>query len=63
MNNDVINILAGNLANQAITIAQLKSENNQLKKLLTRANDQLEGNKKEMSDNEPAKSNIANRQK
>ncbi len=63
MDNDVINILAGNLANQAITIAQLKSENKQLKKLLIRANEQLESNKKEMSDNEPAKSHTTNRQK
>jgi len=62
MNNEVINILANNLANQAITIAQLKSENNQLKKLLARANDELES-KKEMKNNEPAKSNITDRQK
>lgn len=63
MNNDVINILAGNLANQAISIAKLKAENNELKKLLAKANDQLNSEKKEMKNNEPAKSNVTNRQK
>lgn len=63
MNNDVINILASNLANQAISIAKLKAENNELKKLLAKANDQLNSAKKEMRNNEPAKSNFTNGQK
>jgi len=63
MNNDVINILASNLANQAISIAKLKAENNELKKLLAKANDQLNSEKKEMENNESAKSNVTNRQK
>lgn len=59
MNNDVINILAGNLANQAISIAKLKAENNQLKKLLAQTNDQLNSEKKEMKNNESAESNAS----
>lgn len=34
MNDEITGILASNIANQAITIAKLQSENNQLKKLL-----------------------------
>lgn len=63
MNNDVISILANNLANQAISIAKLTAENNELKKLLAKANDQLNSEKKEMENNESAKSNVTNRQK
>lgn len=59
MNNDVINILASNLANQAISIAKLKTENNELKKLLAKANDQLNSKKKEMKNNESAESNAS----
>lgn len=59
MNNDVISILASNLANQAISIAKLKAENNQLKKLLAQTNDQLNSEKKEMKNNESAESNAS----
>lgn len=59
MNNEVINILASNLANQAISIAKLKAENNQLKKLLAQTNDQLNSEKKEMKNNESAESNAS----
>lgn len=59
MNNDVVNILAGNIANQAITIAKLTAENSQLKELLVKANEQL--NKKGMKNNEHTKSDITNR--
>lgn len=42
MNDEVVNILAGNIANQAITIAKQQSEINQLKSLLVKANENLE---------------------
>lgn len=45
MSDEVISILAGNIANQAITIAKLQAENNQLKNLLVKANEQLEKKK------------------
>lgn len=41
-NDGIINILASNIGNQAITIARLQTENKQLKKLLIDANEQLE---------------------
>ena len=50
MNEDVVNILARSIANQAITIAKLQAENNQLKKLLVKANEQLEKKKEVKAD-------------
>ncbi|MCT6888731.1 MAG: hypothetical protein M3Z87_03585 [Lactobacillus sp.] len=41
-NDGIINILASNIGNQAITIARLQTENKQLQKLLIDANEQLE---------------------
>lgn len=61
MNEDVVNILAGNIANQAITIAKLQAENNQLKNLLVKANEQLE-KKKEVKANEHTNPNADNGQ-
>lgn len=63
-NDEIINILASNIGNQAITIARLQTENNQLKKLLIDANEQLEKQeKKEVKSSEHTQSNITNRQK
>lgn len=50
MSEEVISILAGNIANQAITIAKQQSEINQLKSLLVKANEQLEKKKEVKAD-------------
>lgn len=61
-NNEIINILASNIGNQAITIARLQTENNQLKKLLIDANEQLEKQskkeQKKVKSSEHTQSNI-----
>lgn len=62
MNDEVVNILAGNIANQAITIAKQQSEINQLKSLLVKANENLEKNKEVIAD-EHTNSNSRNGQK
>lgn len=51
MSDEVVKILASNIANQAITIAKQQSEISQLKDLLVRANEKLE-KKKEVKLNE-----------
>lgn len=61
MSDEVINILASNIANQAITIAKLQAENNQIKNLLVRANDELE--KKGVKADEHTNINANNGQK
>lgn len=61
MSEEVISILAGNIANQAITIAKLQAENNQLKNLLVKANEQLE-KKKEVKSDEHTHSDARNGQ-
>lgn len=61
MNEDVVNILASNIANQAITIAKQQSEINQLKSLLVKANEKLE-KKKEVKVNEHTNPNADNGQ-
>lgn len=58
MNDEVVNILANNLANQAIMIAKQQSEINQLKKLLVKANDEVE--KKGVKADEHTDSNVDN---
>lgn len=64
MSDEVISILAGNIANQAITIAKLQAENNQLKNLLVKANEQLEKKKekKEVKSDEHTHSDARNGQ-
>ncbi|MCX8721217.1 MULTISPECIES: hypothetical protein [unclassified Lactobacillus] len=62
MSDEVVNILAGNIANQAITIAKQQSEINQLKSLLVKANENLEKNKEVIAD-EHTNSNARNGQK
>ncbi|MCO6528993.1 hypothetical protein [Lactobacillus sp.] len=62
MSEEVISILAGNIANQAITIAKQQSEINQLKSLLVKANEQLE-KKKEVKADEHTHSDARNGQK
>lgn len=61
MSDEVVNILASNIANQAITIAQQQSEINQLKKLLVKANDEIE--KKGVIADEHTNSNASHGQK
>lgn len=62
MSEEVISILAGNIANQAITIAKQQSEINQLKSLLVKANEKLE-KKKEVKADEHTHSDARNGQK
>lgn len=62
MSEEVISILAGNIANQAITIAKQQSEINQLKSLLVKANEKLE-KKKEVKADEHTHSDPRNGQK
>ena len=62
MSEEVISILAGNIANQAITIAKQQREINQLKSLLVKANEQLE-KKKEVKADEHTHSDARNGQK
>lgn len=61
-NDEIINILASNIGNQAITIARLQTENSQLKKLLIDANDQLkkknEKVQKKVKSSEHTESNV-----
>ena len=61
-NDGIINILASNIGNQAITIARLQTENKQLKKLLIDANEQLEKQskkeQKKVKSSEHTQSNI-----
>ena len=61
-NDGIINILASNIGNQAITIARLQTENSQLKKLLIDANDQLkkknEKVQKKVKSSEHTESNV-----
>ncbi|MBH9986600.1 hypothetical protein [Lactobacillus sp. M0390] len=57
-NDEIINILASNIGNQAITIARLQTENSQLKKLLIDANDQLKKKNKKVKSSEHTESNV-----